>query len=835
MDYKEFSSKIKSKYPQYQDMDDRELAEKMVAKYPNYSDVTFDDTPAAPDTVSRGTDTGEPKKQSFLGGIGKTFSDVYVEPIKKNINLGAVREDIDKAAEQSVERQNKGMNPLLANAAGISKSIAAPVNRVFGAAAEIAGNAAGKYANAVPGAKKLLGGMAGIASKAKPAVEAVKNFIPEEVKAVGDIIGSAAALIPPSLGSKAVGKAATGTLSKAGKAIEEGGKGFLESELKISKPSAKKAYGATLEAKKERLINDAVKYDLHKESNFTKAADKAAELKSERLKQADDILRDLSTGDNPVIVNPGDIVLEASENAIKEAAGLGEFEKARKIANEIIGDMDKAGLTKDLTVDKLVEAKKLLDKRGDLFKQGPAITGDEALNQAIRKNIYLSIVDKIGEISPELRAINKETKELIDIENVYREAQSRIKNRDKMSLTDKMAAIGGALGTVGLISGGKGELAAIPAAAAVAGMGLNKALSQGRGASALIRTGKALQSASDALNVNINPASKAVRGKLGSILGNQRGAVGAVENVALNEERAKNLDKWSHKRLEVYHGKPNKFEMVDNPDYINNIEEIKKIQQMEQKIYDEYHNKVKDIFKIPNYHMNPELAKIVEDAINKRELDRLNIPKIPPRFIEKNLGAGIENGIFNPKLSSDIGIHFGTPEQANIFATNGSIGKYYIKANNIVDVPDIFSRPGRYVEAVEALKDADALIPNKYSELKQKAIELENLYNRLEDSRDIVDHSKNKQFWKSMSRSIKKNIDALRYENEVEGSGYSYAVLNPKNIKSATGNSGAFSRTNQDIRGSSALPVLGATALGSAAALGGGLLLKSKLEHERRR
>lgn len=43
MDYKEFSSRIKSKYPQYQDMDDMELARKIVDKYPQqYSDVTFD-------------------------------------------------------------------------------------------------------------------------------------------------------------------------------------------------------------------------------------------------------------------------------------------------------------------------------------------------------------------------------------------------------------------------------------------------------------------------------------------------------------------------------------------------------------------------------------------------------------------------------------------------------------------------------------------------------------------------------------------------------------------------------------------------------------------------
>lgn len=44
MDYRDFSTKIKSKYPQYQDMDDMELAQKMVQKFPQYKDVTFVET-----------------------------------------------------------------------------------------------------------------------------------------------------------------------------------------------------------------------------------------------------------------------------------------------------------------------------------------------------------------------------------------------------------------------------------------------------------------------------------------------------------------------------------------------------------------------------------------------------------------------------------------------------------------------------------------------------------------------------------------------------------------------------------------------------------------------
>lgn len=52
MDYNEFAEKIKTKYPQYKDMDNRELATRMVEKYPQYNDVTFD----TPKETTKGID-----------------------------------------------------------------------------------------------------------------------------------------------------------------------------------------------------------------------------------------------------------------------------------------------------------------------------------------------------------------------------------------------------------------------------------------------------------------------------------------------------------------------------------------------------------------------------------------------------------------------------------------------------------------------------------------------------------------------------------------------------------------------------------------------------------
>jgi len=50
MNYKQFSQNIKTKYPQYQDIDDLELANKMIAKYPQYQEqVEFDDVIEQPE------------------------------------------------------------------------------------------------------------------------------------------------------------------------------------------------------------------------------------------------------------------------------------------------------------------------------------------------------------------------------------------------------------------------------------------------------------------------------------------------------------------------------------------------------------------------------------------------------------------------------------------------------------------------------------------------------------------------------------------------------------------------------------------------------------------
>jgi hypothetical protein len=70
MNYIEFSQSIKSKYPQYKDVDDLELANKMIAKYPEYSEqVTFDEKiTTAPEEIVQPV-TQEPTLMEKIRGI----------------------------------------------------------------------------------------------------------------------------------------------------------------------------------------------------------------------------------------------------------------------------------------------------------------------------------------------------------------------------------------------------------------------------------------------------------------------------------------------------------------------------------------------------------------------------------------------------------------------------------------------------------------------------------------------------------------------------------------------------------------------------------------------
>ncbi len=89
MNYNEFAQKIKTKYPEYNDMDNRELAQKMVAKYPKeYSDVSFDENVSLPAVqINEDGSLQEPLHAGVRKNVNLTPSGI-VQGLSKNIAAG---------------------------------------------------------------------------------------------------------------------------------------------------------------------------------------------------------------------------------------------------------------------------------------------------------------------------------------------------------------------------------------------------------------------------------------------------------------------------------------------------------------------------------------------------------------------------------------------------------------------------------------------------------------------------------------------------------------------------------------------------------------------------
>lgn len=168
---------------------------------------------------------------------------------------------------------------------------------------------------------------------------------------------------------------------------------------------------------------------------------------------------------------------------------------------------------------------------------------------------------------------------------------------------------------------------------------------------------------------------------------------------------------------------------------------------------------------------------------------------------------------FDPKLSRDIGIHFGTAEQANTFGNN--VMPSYLQLKNPLQVEDRFSRENGLSAFLEdAYYDLD-MTPAEADKFRKLAKASESKWS---DSRDI-DNTQTKEFkafWSGIQKVAKRSgYDGIQYKNAVEGVGNSYAVFDPTQIKSAIGNRGTFDPNDPNIThfAGGQSPIAGANAL----------------------
>lgn len=132
--------------------------------------------------------------------------------------------------------------------------------------------------------------------------------------------------------------------------------------------------------------------------------------------------------------------------------------------------------------------------------------------------------------------------------------------------------------------------------------------------------------------------------------------------------------------------------------------------------------------------------------------------------------------------SKDVGFHFGSAEQANtramMAADGGNVMPVHLSVQNPVRLPDLgYWSPSNVAYEL-----------HKLGKISVKEFE------------EIADGKRTIQ-----AVMKEKGIDGIVYRNAVEGSGDSYIALDPKQVKSAIGNSGAYSPDDPNILRSAGL------------------------------
>jgi len=158
----------------------------------------------------------------------------------------------------------------------------------------------------------------------------------------------------------------------------------------------------------------------------------------------------------------------------------------------------------------------------------------------------------------------------------------------------------------------------------------------------------------------------------------------------------------------------------------------------------------------------------------------------------------------NP-VSREIGSHFGTYSQAASINPNKVPQPFYIRADNVVDIPEDLGSWNAYKIAT-ALRRQNPNIPIPSHQGLELPFSAEETSKLTRQERDYLSAAlsqgqsvENLRASIRMMRLLKLNkIDALRYPNEVEGPGYSYVVFDPTNIKSAH-NYGSYDRNNPNF------------------------------------
>ena len=365
MNYNEFAESIKTKYPQYKDMDNKDLAERMIAKYPQYKDITFD-TPAEEKKGIDLTPSGAYKKV-VAGAVAPLRAAIYKESIPEAYQTGIERLEEFKPA--------KGAGDFIFDTAVYSRLPWLKGTSAAGKVGAFAGNAAiqggvpgllegAKEGEALEGAGTGAGIAAGIQSL--PVVGKIATPILKTVPATGNLLARTLGRIQPE------------TLERAVQADSKA--------LDLTKDQAQNLLMDTTERIQKDYRNLLNKAGENVNLAALRLPDERGVFASSLKNSLDDIYRGHSV------------------------SGVEGLNPAYDVAGDIYADLiNKIDLASDVKDIGRVSAPKLADIMGTI-KNYPINwqTSNAKDRQALLKQIYGDFSRRLGNLSPELRKANKE-------------------------------------------------------------------------------------------------------------------------------------------------------------------------------------------------------------------------------------------------------------------------------------------------------------------------------------------------------------------------------------------------------------------------------------------
>ena len=309
-----------------------------------------------------------------------------------------------------------------------------------------------------------------------------------------------------ALGMKLPG--APGALAKgAGEALEKGGVRSIIKDMKPKDVTAKLA-GRDVNEGAKKLASDIAKYKVESPmGGFTGTIKKIdskldANYSSVEKAVASNYAKTGATIDidNTFIKYLDDLKAGKIEDV------FGDEEQAAKYAGDIHKALELRGLAGPQPIAKLSDIKRTINKyAGGLFPKGTQALNKDPLKLKTGELAYLRVRDDLEQAVPEIRKYNQESHDLLNVRKAASEAVKRIGNRNDISLVDAGLLVGGptaahSLGITGMAAG------VLPGAAIIG----SKIAGSGRGASAMIGAGRALQDAATR-PINLNVARRAAK------------------------------------------------------------------------------------------------------------------------------------------------------------------------------------------------------------------------------------------------------------------------------------------------------------------------------------